>query len=715
MRIAWGIGCALLALGACHDREAQAVEKGSEPNRPAAIHKKPRLRDTRDLAAMRERGYLRLAVLPRVPEPVRVQGRPASADRILAQDFVRSMGLSVQLMAAQTRDELFDLVERGEADLAAGNLTITRSRLKRLAFSRPTRVVREVLVGKKGQPGLPTSPQQLAGQEVYVWGRSSYAETLRDLASTKAPGLTIHATRPDLDDETLLFLVSTGRIPLTVVDQDILHAVQRVDPGLVELCTLKEGRQIGWGVRKTNPDLLAAANAFVVSHALDANRHRRFTGDLAAIRKRGVLRVLTRNNSVSWFLHRGRAVGFDHALVQMLAKELGVRLEFLVPRDGEDLIAWLQQGRGDLIAACLTVTPERRQQVAFSLPYLYADEIVVARKGSPPIRTLDELRKHPIHVRRRSSYASTLERLAKGSGAFDVVLAPETTETEALIDQVGKGQIPLTVADDYLLGVELAYRSDVVPSLRLTKAPGGAVDLFGKPRTQAKSIAYACRKDNPELLAAVDAFVKKIYRGTQYNLARRHYFDRRQSKKDLHTSKLVEGRISRYDDLFKKYASRFGLDWRLIAAQCWQESRFDPKARSWVGARGLMQVMPATGKEMGFTDLEDPDTGMHAGVRYLAMLVDRFDDHIPLEERIYFALASYNGGRGHILDAMRLARARGLDPDRWFGNVEKCILLLENKAIARQARYGYCRGSEVHGYVRSIRDRYLDYARLIPR
>lgn len=708
------IGIVVLGLVACNDNEVQAVRRPGRAMAPV-VRKQPRPIDKGDLAGIRARGVLRIAVLPRAPAPVTASGRPASADRILAQRFARSLGLEFRLIPTETRDELFDLVENGQADLAAGNLTITKSRLERLAFSRPTRVVNEVLVGKKGQVNLPRTPEQLAGREVYVWGRSSYAETLEDLARSRAPGLKVHATRPDLDDETLLYLVSNDRIPLTVVDQDILQAGQAVDPGLIELCTLKEGRQIGWAIRKHNPALLAAANSFIVEHALGGNRDRRSTSDLAEIRKRGVLRVLMRNNSVSYFLYRGTPVGFDFELVRKLAQELGVRLEVLVPREGENLLTWLREGRGDLVAASMTITPERERQASFSLPYLYVDEVVVARKGSAPIRSLDELRKHEIHVRRTSSYFSTLAALSQTGGAFRVVDAAETLETEALIAQVGVGKIGLTVADEHVLGVEMAYRSDVVPSLRLTHAPRGSVDSIGKPRTKAKSIALAMRQANPQLLAAVNAFIHKDYRSARYNIAKKRYFDRRLRKKDMHKSQLVEGRISRYDNLFKKYAERYGLDWRLIAAQCWQESRFDPKAQSWVGARGLMQVMPATGKEMGFTDLEDPNIGMHAGVRYLAKMVDRFDDHIPLQERIYFGLASYNGGRGHVLDAMRLARSRGLDPERWFDNVEKCILLLQNKAIAKQARYGYCRGSEVHGYVKAIRDRYQDYASLIPR
>ena len=157
------------------------------------------------------------------------------------------------------------------------------------------------------------------------------------------------------------------------------------------------------------------------------------------------------------------------------------------------------------------------------------------------------------------------------------------------------------------------------------------------------------------------------------------------------------------------FAKQYGFDWRLIVSQMYQESRFNPQARSWAGAVGLMQVLPRTARSIGFHDVKPPELGIHAGVKYLDWVRERFDSELPVEIRTWFALAAYNAGHGHVRDARRLARKQGLNPDRWFGHVEQAIQLLAKRKYARQARHGYCRGSEPVQYVREIKRRYEAY------
>ncbi|MDE2699360.1 MAG: transglycosylase SLT domain-containing protein [Gemmatimonadota bacterium] len=175
----------------------------------------------------------------------------------------------------------------------------------------------------------------------------------------------------------------------------------------------------------------------------------------------------------------------------------------------------------------------------------------------------------------------------------------------------------------------------------------------------------------------------------------------------------LSGQLSPYDALTKKYASQYGQDWRLITAQMYQESRFDPEAVSWVGAQGLMQVMPSTGEQLGFTDLHDPQESIHAGVKYMRQLINRFDHNLPMEVRIRFALASYNAGYGHVLDARRLAREMGWDSNRWFGNVEKAMRLLSQPDYYERARYGFCRGGQPVHYVENIQNFYDAYVEIL--
>ena len=144
----------------------------------------------------------------------------------------------------------------------------------------------------------------------------------------------------------------------------------------------------------------------------------------------------------------------------------------------------------------------------------------------------------------------------------------------------------------------------------------------------------------------------------------------------------------------------------------YQESRFNPEAKSWVGAQGLMQVMPRTAKEMGISNLKQPETGIKAGVQYLNWVRDRFEPELNVKARMWFTLAAYNAGQGHVKDARRLARKQGLNPNRWFDNVEKAMLLLSKKKYYSKARHGYVRGREPVNYVREIRSRYRAYIRL---
>jgi membrane-bound lytic murein transglycosylase F len=174
----------------------------------------------------------------------------------------------------------------------------------------------------------------------------------------------------------------------------------------------------------------------------------------------------------------------------------------------------------------------------------------------------------------------------------------------------------------------------------------------------------------------------------------------------------LRGQISPYDKLVRKYADRYGFDWRLVTAQMYQESRFNPKAKSQVGARGLMQLMPRTAKAMGINNTSDPALNIKGGIMYLDWLRDRFDSKLPISERIWFTLAAYNAGAGHVHDARRLAQQLGYDPDRWFDHTEEAMLLLAKKEYARKARFGFVNGREPVNYVRDIRQRFEAYVDL---
>ena len=460
---------------------------------------------------------------------------------------------------------------------------------------------------------------------------------------------------------------------------------------------LGASRPVAWAVRPSNPKLLEALNRF-----LDGAKLRHFvdelhTGDLESLRERKVLRVLTRNSSSTYFLHRGELLGFEYELARRFAKGLGLQMVMVVPPEGDDLLTWLREGRGDVVAAGLTETPTRQaiEGVAWSKPTDHAHEVLVKR-ASDPLQRLEQLAGRTVVVRRSSAYWSTVQAL-QGQG-IDVTLveAPESLVTSEIIDRVAQGEYDLTVADSLIFEIEQTYRDDVAKALVLT---------------EDQPLGWAVREGNPELLRAANAFLAAEVGGVFYNVIHRRYFSDERNIREKATERVAQGgELTPFDALIQVYSARYGFDWRLVAAQMYQESHFDPEARSWSGAQGLLQVMPRTAAEHGFHDrLSDPEVGVHAGVTYLSWVRDRFEPELDPQERLWFTLASYNAGFGHVSDARDLAMAQGLDRNRWFGHTEQAMLLLSRPQYSRRARYGFVRGTEPVNYVRRIRERYGAY------
>lgn len=626
------------------------------------------------------------------------QADPVARELELLGAFAAQNGYSLERVPVERYAELIPALLDGRGDVIAAGLTVTKERQRDVAFTRPTRSVDELLVGQKGAKGLPKKPADLAGRRVAVPKGSAFVETIAALKQ-QVPTLELEEIEGTLPADQLAWDVAHGKRALTVVDSLRLDAMRAYMPELEPLFPLASERAIAYALRPKDTALRAKLDAWLIERAFQHDG-RTATGDLDVIKKRGTLRVLTRNNAVSFYLYRGERLGFDYELAKMFAASQGLTLEVVVAPSYDALLPMLQEGKGDLIAASLTVTPEREQQVAFSRPYLFVKELVVQRKGAPKVARLEELAGRKITVRRSSSYAERLRPLAAQHG-FTLVDADEDAEVEDLVADVGDGAAELTVADSHFLDAELLFRDDIEAAFELSND---------------RPIAFALRKDTPKLQAAVDAFVKRAYRGLEYNVIKKRCFEnRRQLSAARDADSAKTGRLSPFDEVIKKYSTSYGFDWRLMSAQAWRESRFDPKAKSWVGALGLFQVMPATGKEMGFTKLLDVDTGTHAGVKYMSGLVKRFEPSLPLDEKVRFALAAYNAGFGRVEDARRLAQELKLDPDTWKGNVEKSLGLLARPKYARRARGGFCRCQEPVDYVNIIENKYESFLQLVPR
>jgi membrane-bound lytic murein transglycosylase F len=503
------------------------------------------------------------------------------------------------------------------------------------------------------------------------------------------------------DTFELLQTVSRGEERITVADSDIFAAARPFAPNIASPCKLAERQPIAWGVRKDNKDLKATLDAFLVEHALTEFKGEPHVVDLPEIQKRKVLRVLTRNSSSTFFIYKGEPLGFEYELAQGFATSLGVRLEIIVPPSREALFLYLDEGRGDLIAAGLTKTAERESKYAFSAPYQFVNELLVVPADDTATRSLADLKGKKIAVRRSSSYYQTLVDFQRELG-FEIDVLPEDLETEDVLVQVGEHKIAATLADSSIVQIELTY-NDAIRSV------GTVGDL--------KEVGWAVRQNQPELKAAADAYLKQLYRSTIYNMTVAKYFkDAKQQRFAARTARSDKaGKLSPYDALVKKHSRAYELDWRLVTSQMYQESRFDPRARSWVGAQGLMQVMPRTAQELKVRNVTDPNNGILAGVMLMARYSAWFNSpDVPAKDRIRFALASYNCGPGHVQDARAIAKDMGLNPNKWFGNVERAMLLLKRRDIAKKSRYGLCHCDEPVNYVSQIQSRYDTYAKLVP-
>jgi len=443
-----------------------------------------------------------------------------------------------------------------------------------------------------------------------------------------------------------------------------------------------------------------------------------FHRDLDQIKKDGKLRVLIAYNSTSYFLYRGKAMGYEYELVKRLADHLHLKLELHVSKNMDSLINELNRGKADLLAYGLTITTDRKKKVKFT-DYLYLTHQVLIQKKPNHWRKMRwaAIQKSLIHdpieligdtvsVRENTSYFKRIQNLSKEMGGkIYIDTLKGNISTDKIIKMVVDGDIKYTVADDNLAKINASY----YPILD--------IDV---PISFSQRVAWAVRPNSPQLLAAINQWIKQERKETDYYVIYNKYFKNRRDfrkrvKSDFYS--LNKNRISKYDSIIKKNAKKIHWDWRLLASQIYQESQFKPKASSWAGAQGLMQLTPETAEELGVENIHNAAENVAAGTNYLQQLEENFMDVEDSIQRIKFTLAAFNCGYSHVTDAQNLAEERGLDSDRWDGNVEKMILALSYPENYQDdaVKFGYVRGIEPYTYVRQIFDRYNHYKNFIKR
>lgn len=436
--------------------------------------------------------------------------------------------------------------------------------------------------------------------------------------------------------------------------------------------------------------------------------------DLDIIRSKGVLRVVTEYNSISYFIYRGQPLGFQYEMLQGLANHMELDLEVSVSNDLERNFQDLEDRNVDLIAMNLTVTSERKSDIAFTVPFLQTRQVLVQRKPaqweqmnskqlvSNLIRNQLNLAGKEVHVQAGSVYADRLRSLSNeiggGIGINEVQL-----ESEQLVHRVALGEIDYAICDENVGLVNATY----FPQLDVATAI-----------SFQQHVAWAVHPGSDSLKAEIDDWLGGYRKTRNYALLYNKYFKNRHSFRNIHSEDytLGSGKISKYDDIIKKESERIGWDWRLLASLIYQESRFNPQAESWAGAFGLMQLMPGTARNYGITKSSPPSDQIRAGTSFIQWLDNRFIDEIDdPEERIKFILASYNIGLGHIQDARRLAERYDEDPNIWFDCVEQWLLKKSDPVYYTDqvVRHGYARGIETYNFVKEVTGRFEDYKNIV--
>lgn len=438
-----------------------------------------------------------------------------------------------------------------------------------------------------------------------------------------------------------------------------------------------------------------------------------FVRDLNAIKERGYLTAIVDNSATSMFLYRGEPMGYEYELISNYAAAMGLDLKFKITKSLEDGFSLLNAGHGDILAHNLTITKERRESMGFTDAHYEVRQVLVQRKPDNwrkmKLHEIDQsLIRNPIgligkeiYVRQSSAYVSRLKNLSDEIGGEILIIEESDLETETIIDMVADGTLDYTVADENI--AKMMARFDPILDVQT------AISF-------PQQIAWGVRSNSDSLRVSINQWLAEMKGGAAYNdLYNKYYRNSAKVKKIVESDHFSKSghKISPYDSLIKEGAQVVGWDWRLLAAQISRESRFDPKAKSWVGAVGLMQVMPKTAQSYGIKKLKDPAENIKAGTQHILWVQNRWPSIADSSERVKYVLASYNVGHGHVQDAVRLAEKFEGQNLKWE-IVAKYLKLKSQRRYYEDpvVQYGYCRGNEPVEYVEDILSRYEHYIQM---
>jgi membrane-bound lytic murein transglycosylase F len=438
--------------------------------------------------------------------------------------------------------------------------------------------------------------------------------------------------------------------------------------------------------------------------------------DLNLIKKEGSLKALINYGATSYFIYKGNPMGFEYELLKKYTEEIGLELEVIPIKNMDSVFINLNAGKGDIVAANLTITNERRKEITFTEPIIITKQVLVQRKPDnwkklrkkelekSLLRSQIDLANKTITVREGSSFHSRLKSLADEIGSAIIIkTVGGDTIMETLIEQVANKKIDYTIADKNIAIVSQWQYPNIDVNLNISSD---------------QKIAWATRKNADSLTLSINTWLEEFRKTKKFKMLYTKYFKNQKGyhkrvNHDYYT--LTSGIISPYDELIKKHAPKINWDWELLASLIYQESHFNNNAIGWGESFGLMQFMPNTGAKYGVDTSSSAEANIIAGTKYIKRLNKIWEESVAdTLERTKFILASYNVGPGHVIDAQNLAKKYNKNPALWEDVGYYLLHKSEPKYYKDNVvKHGYCKGYIAYDYVIEIMERYRHYKNMM--
>lgn len=642
-----------------------------------------------DLPEILKRGELRVIVRPGFDRWGSPLGEEGVDEGEFLEAFARRLGLEIKWVRARRHDEVLSLLKMGRGDLALRRFS-PESLVSEDGVMASATIdwVEDVFIATEDGPIVAAG--DLEGTRVDL-----PASMMSGLSAMIPEGVEVDALPEDLPLETILERVAAGRYALTIADSGLLDLMRRNGIQLRRVQVESHRRKLVWALRRSSHQLKRALADFIFAEKMLSDRDSKpECRSYEEIRKSRVLRVVMKNSPVTVSVEKGGLTGFEYDLVTLFAKDLGLRVQPVIPPRSEDALRWMEAGHGDLACIHEPVPIEGAGGLLVSRSYRNVDLVSVVADRSREPGFVEDLAGLPVAA---SPAAAQYCRAIPLDPSIDVDLVRGRDSLSSL-SEVMRGKFYAAVVDSDTARIELSRRSGL---------KRGAVVLSGLP------LRWLANREGRDLMARADRFLRRARKDGRLRQLEQRYFGSSSRRLSWRLPDIPEGDLSPFDENLRWAGRKYGIDWRLLASLMYEESRFDPDARGPGGSAGLFQFMPTTWRELGVEDPFNPGESIEAGARYLSSLAELFPN-LELFDRMAMAIASYNVGPRHVFDARALARQMGLDSDRWQGNVETVLLLLDDPEVARRFPAGVCRCRRAVGYTRRILRRYAAYRAQFP-